>query len=98
MLVATVVEEDVAFGPENMGGAAGGDPPAGWTRRCRSVGMYEFREHALPTSFPGGQKQRVAVAGVIAMQSPLYRCWTSRPPCWTPAGRRGGARQRAAAD
>lgn len=64
-IVATVVEEDVAFALENMG-----VPPEEIRRRVdealRAVGMYEYREHA-PHKLSGGQKQRVAIAGVIAM-------------------------------
>lgn len=65
-LVSTIVEEDVAFGPENLG-----VPPEEIRRRVddalKAVGMYEFREHA-PHLLSGGQKQRIAIAGVIAMQ------------------------------
>ncbi len=65
-IVANVVEEDVAFAPENLG-----VPPAEIRRRVdealRAVGMYEFREHA-PHLLSGGQKQRIAIAGVIAME------------------------------
>ena len=65
-LVASVVEEDVAFGPENLG-----VPPMEIRERVdsalRSVGMYDFRKSA-PNKLSGGQKQRVAIAGVIAMQ------------------------------
>ena len=65
-IVANVVEEDVAFAPENLG-----VPPAEIRERVddalRAVGMYEFREHA-PHLLSGGQKQRVAIAGVIAME------------------------------
>lgn len=65
-IVATIVEEDVAFALENMGVA-----PAEIRKRVddalKSVGMYEFREHA-PHQLSGGQKQRVAIAGVIAMR------------------------------
>ena len=65
-IVATIVEEDVAFALENMG-----VPPEEIRRRVddalRSVGMYEFREHA-PHQLSGGQKQRIAIAGVIAMR------------------------------
>ena len=65
-IVATVVEEDVAFAPENLG-----YPPEEIRRRVdealRIVGMYEFREHA-PHLLSGGQKQRVAIAGVLAME------------------------------
>ena len=65
-IVANVVEEDVAFAPENLG-----VPPEEIRRRVddalKAVGMYEYREHA-PHLLSGGQKQRVAIAGVIAMQ------------------------------
>ena len=65
-LVATVVEEDVAFGPENLG------LPREEIRErideaLRVVGMTEYREHA-PHKLSGGQKQRVAIAGIIAMK------------------------------
>ena len=65
-IVATVVEEDVAFGPENLG-----LPPEEIRRRVdealKAVGMYDFRENE-PHKLSGGQKQRVAIAGIIAMQ------------------------------
>ena len=65
-IVANVVEEDVAFAPENLG-----VPPEEIRQRVddalKAVGMYEFREHA-PHLLSGGQKQRIAIAGVIAMQ------------------------------
>lgn len=65
-IVANVVEEDVAFAPENLG-----VPPTEIRQRVddalKAVGMYEFREHA-PHLLSGGQKQRIAIAGVIAMQ------------------------------
>lgn len=64
-IVANVVEEDVAFAPENLG-----VPPVEIRKRVddalKAVGMYEFREHA-PHLLSGGQKQRVAIAGVLAM-------------------------------
>ncbi len=65
-IVANVVEEDVAFGPENLGVAS----PAIRARvdsALKQVDMYEYREHA-PHLLSGGQKQRVAIAGVIAME------------------------------
>ena len=65
-IVANVVEEDVAFGPENLGIAS----PVIRQRvddALRQVGMYEYKEHA-PHLLSGGQKQRVAIAGVIAME------------------------------
>ena len=65
-LVASVVEEDVAFGPENLG-----VPPEEIRRRVdealKAVEMYDFRLNA-PYKLSGGQKQRVAIAGIIAMQ------------------------------
>ena len=65
-LVATVVEEDVAFGPENLG-----VPPQEIRHRVdsalKAVDMYEYRSHA-PHKLSGGQKQRVAIAGIIAME------------------------------
>ena len=65
-IVDNVVEEDVAFGPENLGIAA----PAIRQRvdnALKQVGMYHYRNHA-PHLLSGGQKQRVAIAGVIAME------------------------------
>ena len=65
-IVANVVEDDVAFAPENLG-----VDPAEIRRRVdaalKPVGMYEYRLHA-PHLLSGGQKQRVAIAGVLAMQ------------------------------
>ena len=65
-IVANVVEEDVAFGPENLGVAS----PVIRQRVDRAlklVGMYEYRDHA-PHLLSGGQKQRIAIAGIIAME------------------------------
>ncbi len=84
-LVATIVEEDVAFAPENMG-----VPQPEIRQRVddalKQVDMYEFREHA-PHQLSGGQKQRVAIAGVIAMQP---RCIVMDEPTamLDPKGRR----------
>ena len=65
-LVASVVEEDVAFGPENLG-----IPPKEIRQRVddalKAVDMYDYREHA-PFKLSGGQKQRIAIAGILAMQ------------------------------
>lgn len=65
-LVASIVEEDVAFGPENLG-----IEPSEIRRRVdealKAVDMYEYRTHA-PYKLSGGQKQRVAIAGIIAME------------------------------
>ncbi len=64
-IVASVVEEDVAFGPENLG-----VPPEEIRKRVdnalKAVGMYEYRKRE-PHKLSGGQKQRVAIAGMIAM-------------------------------
>ena len=65
-IVANVVEEDVAFGPENLGIAAP-EIRHRVDNALRQVGMYEYREHA-PHLLSGGQKQRIAIAGIIAME------------------------------
>ncbi len=84
-LVATVVEEDVAFALENMG-----VPPQEIRKRVdealKAVGMYEYRAQA-PHRLSGGQKQRVAIAGVIAM---MPRCVVLDEPTamLDPQGRR----------
>ena len=65
-IIASIVEEDVAFGPENLG-----VPPKEIKERVndalKSVGMSEFKE-STPHRLSGGQKQRIAIAGIIAMQ------------------------------
>lgn len=65
-IVANVVEEDVAFGPENLG-IASPEIRRRVDQALKQVGMYEFREHA-PHLLSGGQKQRIAIAGIIAME------------------------------
>jgi len=65
-IVANVVEEDVAFGPENLGIAAP-EIRRRVDRALKQVDMYQYREHA-PHLLSGGQKQRIAIAGVIAME------------------------------
>ena len=65
-IVANVVEEDVAFGPENLG-VASPEIRRRVELALKQVGMYEYREHA-PHLLSGGQKQRVAIAGIIAME------------------------------
>ena len=65
-IVANVVEEDVAFGPENLG-IASPEIRNRVDKALKQVGMYEYRAHA-PHLLSGGQKQRIAIAGVIAMQ------------------------------
>ena len=65
-IIASIVEEDVAFGPENLG-----MPPEEIKERVndalKAVGMLEFKE-STPHRLSGGQKQRIAIAGIIAMQ------------------------------
>ena len=65
-IIGTIVDEDVAFGPENMG-----VPQQDiWKRvedSLKAVGMWEYRSHS-PNKLSGGQKQRVAIAGVVAMR------------------------------
>ncbi|SHJ77917.1 energy-coupling factor transport system ATP-binding protein [Clostridium cavendishii DSM 21758] len=65
-LVATIVEEDVAFGPENLG-VAPSEIRERVDESLKRVGMYEYRKHA-PHLLSGGQKQRVAIAGILAMR------------------------------
>lgn len=65
-LVATIVEEDVAFGPENLGVNAQ-EIRQRVDDSLKAVGMYEYRKHA-PHLLSGGQKQRVAIAGILAMR------------------------------
>ncbi len=65
-IVANVVEEDVAFGPENLG-IASPEIRSRVDKALKQVDMYEYREHA-PHLLSGGQKQRIAIAGVIAME------------------------------
>ena len=65
-IIAPVVEEDVGFGPENIGVPT----EEIWKRvedSLKAVGMYEFRKHS-PNNLSGGQKQRVSIAGVLAMK------------------------------
>ncbi len=65
-IIASIVEEDVGFGPENIGVPT----EEIWTRvedSLRSVGMLKYRSHS-PNKLSGGQKQRVAIAGVMAME------------------------------
>ncbi len=84
-LIATLVEEDVAFGPENLG-----VPTAEIVQRVeeslRQVDMFEYRRHA-PHLLSGGQKQRVAIAGILAMRP---RCLVLDEPTamLDPRGRR----------
>lgn len=84
-IVANVVEEDVAFGPENLGIAT----PMIRKRvdeALKQVDMYQYREHA-PHLLSGGQKQRVAIAGVIAME-PKFIVLDEPTAMLDPKGRR----------
>ena len=84
-IVANVVEEDVAFGPENLGIAS----PMIRKRvdeALKQVDMYQYREHA-PHLLSGGQKQRVAIAGVIAME-PKFIVLDEPTAMLDPKGRR----------
>lgn len=65
-IVSNVVEEDVAFGPENLG-VASPEIRSRVDKALHQVGMYEYRKHS-PSLLSGGQKQRIAIAGVIAME------------------------------
>ncbi len=84
-LVATIVEEDVAFGPENLG-----LEPAEIRRRVDNalglVGMSEYKRHS-PHQLSGGQKQRVAIAGIIAMM-PECIVFDESTAMLDPAGRK----------
>ncbi len=84
-LVATVVDEDVAFGPENLG-----LPREEIGRRVKSslalVGMTDYAKHA-PHKLSGGQKQRVAIAGIIAMR-PKVIIFDESTAMLDPIGRR----------
>ncbi|MEW6725155.1 MAG: energy-coupling factor transporter ATPase [Bacillota bacterium] len=83
-LVATTVEEDVAFGPENLG-----VEPSRIRERVEqalsAVGMSDFQEHA-PHLLSGGQKQRVAIAGILAMR-PICLIMDEATAMLDPAGR-----------
>lgn len=83
-IVASVVEEDVAFGPENMG-----VPPVEIRSRVdfalKTVGMYHKRG-AAPHNLSGGQKQRIAIAGIIAMR-PKYIVFDEPTAMLDPKGR-----------
>lgn len=84
-MVATIIEDDIAFGPENLG-----LPPKEIRERVdwalRSVGMYEHRE-GTPFRLSGGQKQRIAIAGVLALR-PQVMILDESTAMLDPVGRR----------
>ena len=84
-IVANVVEEDVAFGPENLG-IASPEIRRRVDSALKQVDMYEYRTHA-PHLLSGGQKQRIAIAGVIAME-PKCIVLDEATAMLDPAGRR----------
>ena len=70
-IIANIVEEDVGFGPENIGVPT----EEIWKRveeSLKAVGMYEYRKHS-PNKLSGGQKQRIAIAGIMAMKPAVWR-------------------------
>ena len=82
-IIGNVVEEDVGFGPENLGVPTDDI----WKRvdeSLKAVGMTAYRRQS-PNKLSGGQKQRVAIAGVMAMR-PKCMSWMSLRPCWIPTG------------
>lgn len=85
-IVANVVEEDVAFAPENLG-VMPEEIRQRVNHALQQVGMYAFREHA-PHLLSGGQKQRVAIAGVIAMQPKCIGVGRANSHAQDPQGRR----------
>ena len=81
-IIASVVEEDVGFGPENIGVPT----EEIWKRVADALDAVNMEAYRLksPNHLSGGQKQRVAIAGTLAME-PKPLCWMSPPPCWIPA-------------
>lgn len=84
-LVATIVEDEVAFGPENMGVEAS-EIRRRVDKALKDVGMDEYKKNA-PHLLSGGQKQRVAIAGILAM-SPKYIILDEPTAMLDPSGRR----------
>ena len=84
-LVATIVEEDVAFGPENLG-VSPDEIRMRVEESLKKVGMYEYKKYA-PHLLSGGQKQRIAIAGVLAM-NPKCIVFDEPTAMLDPSGRR----------
>lgn len=84
-IVAAVVEEDVAFGPENVG-VPSAEICDRVTNALQAVGMLEYAKHA-PHRLSGGQKQRVAIAGILALE-PEYIIFDEPTAMLDPEGRR----------
>lgn len=84
-LVTTIVEEDVAFGPENIG-VPGNEIRARVDRALAAVGMEKYA-HSAPNMLSGGQKQRIAIAGMLAMQ-PKVLVLDEATAMLDPSGRR----------
>ena len=84
-LVATIVEEDVAFGPENLG-VSPDEIRMRVEESLKKVGMYEYKKYA-PHLLSGGQKQRIAIAGVLAM-NPKCIIFDEPTAMLDPSGRR----------
>jgi len=83
-LIATIVEDDVAFGPENIGIPAK-DIRTRVDEALRAVGMYEYRRHD-PHYLSAGQRQKIAVAGILAMR-PRYMIMDEPTAMLDPRGR-----------
>ncbi|MDP1808851.1 MAG: energy-coupling factor transporter ATPase [Actinomycetota bacterium] len=84
-LIATIVEDDVAFGPENLG-LPQAEIRARVDESLKVVGMYEYRRHD-PHYLSAGQRQKIAIAGILAMR-PRYMIMDEPTSMLDPAGRR----------